>query len=69
MPGMSGRQLAGEIAASQPRTKVLYISGYTDDVALRHGLVGPSIAYLQKPFTPQALARKVRQVLDAARTT
>src|SRR5581483_326118 len=65
MPGMSGRQLAGRLSALRPESRVLYMSGYTDDVALRHGLVGASVAYLQKPFTPTALAQKVREVLDS----
>ncbi len=64
MPGMSGRQLAAQVASLSPNAKVLYMSGYTDDVAVRHGLIGASLAYLQKPFTPGALARKVREVLD-----
>jgi nitrogen-specific signal transduction histidine kinase len=64
MPGASGRELARRLAASRPETKVLYVSGYTDDAIVRHGLLDPGLAFLQKPFTPDTLARKVREVLD-----
>jgi two-component system, cell cycle sensor histidine kinase and response regulator CckA len=67
MPGMSGRQLAERVIAEWPELRVLYMSGYTNDVAVRHGLLGPGLAYLQKPFAPDALAFKVREVLDAAK--
>ncbi len=64
MPGMSGREVAGSLAAVRPATKVLYMSGYTDTAIVAHGVLDPGIAFLQKPFTPDALARKVREVLD-----
>ena len=64
MPGMSGRQLADRLARLRPDTKVLYVSGYTDDAVVRHGVLEAGIAYLQKPFTIDSLARKVREVLD-----
>jgi two-component system, cell cycle sensor histidine kinase and response regulator CckA len=64
MPEMGGVDLASRVAAVHPETKVLYMSGYTDDAIVRSGLVGEGIHFLQKPFTPAALAGKVRQVLD-----
>jgi PAS domain S-box-containing protein len=65
MPQMSGRTLAERLRARQPDLKVLYMSGYTDDVIGNHGVLDSQMAYLQKPFTPDALAHKVREVLDA----
>ena len=67
MPEMSGRELAEQFAEYRPASRVLYMSGYTDDAVIRHGLLRPGIAYLQKPFSPDTLARKVREVLDTAR--
>jgi two-component system cell cycle sensor histidine kinase/response regulator CckA len=64
MPGMTGRELAEALAALRPGIRVLYMSGYTDDAVIRHGVLEDSLPYLQKPFAPDALARKVREVLD-----
>jgi CheY-like chemotaxis protein len=63
MPGLSGRQLSDQLARLRPDTKVLFTSGYTDDAVVRHGVLESGIAYLQKPFTVDGLARKVREVL------
>jgi two-component system cell cycle sensor histidine kinase/response regulator CckA len=65
MPGMSGREVALLLAPAHPMTKVLYLSGYTDESIVHHGMLEPGLAFLQKPFTADALARKVREVLDA----
>ncbi|HET7791236.1 MAG TPA: PAS domain-containing protein [Gemmatimonadales bacterium] len=67
MPGMSGRQLAEALLAVRPGVRALFTSGYTDDVVLRHGVLEEGVPYLQKPFTADALARKVREVLDGKR--
>lgn len=64
MPHMSGPDLATRVQALQPKTRVLYTSGYTDDAVVRHGLLDRTVAFLQKPFAVSALAQKVRQLLD-----
>jgi len=64
MPGMSGSELAERLCPSYPGMRLLYMSGYTDEAILPHGVLEPGGAFLQKPFTPEALAGKVREVLD-----
>jgi CheY-like chemotaxis protein len=64
MPGMSGRELADRIKSSHPEMKVLYTSGYADDTIVHYGVSRDRVNYLQKPFTMEGLARKVREVLD-----
>jgi two-component system cell cycle sensor histidine kinase/response regulator CckA len=63
MPGMSGPELVNQMAILRPETKVLYMSGYTDDSIVRHGMLELGVILLQKPFTPQSLVHKVREVL------
>jgi CheY-like chemotaxis protein len=65
MPQMSGRDLAQRLRTVQPALKVLYISGYTDDMLAHHGVLEPNVYLLPKPFAPDELAKKLREVLDA----
>jgi PAS domain S-box-containing protein len=65
MPGMTGREVAERVQAARPKMKVLYVSGYTDNIIAERGMLTPGMAFLQKPFSPTHLAAKVREVLDA----
>ncbi len=65
MPKMSGRQLAESLLSVNPKLKVLYMSGYTDNAILQNGILEPDTKFIQKPFSPESIARKVREVLDA----
>jgi two-component system cell cycle sensor histidine kinase/response regulator CckA len=65
MRRMSGRTLAARLASLRPEMKVLYMSGYTDDAIIRHGLLNSDVAFLQKPFTGATLIRKLGEVLDS----
>ncbi|MGC2237035.1 MAG: response regulator [Pyrinomonadaceae bacterium] len=65
MPQMGGRELSERLARKYPHIKVLFTSGYTDDAIVRHGIIDAGTNFLQKPFTLDALSRKVRELLDA----
>jgi signal transduction histidine kinase/DNA-binding response OmpR family regulator len=70
MPGgQSGAQLAKALTANNPQMAVLFMSGYTDDTIVHHGVLEPGIAFIQKPFVPNDLAAKVREVLDKAQSS
>jgi two-component system cell cycle sensor histidine kinase/response regulator CckA len=64
MPSMSGKELAEILKALNPRIKVLYYSGYTDNTIAHHDILDPGVEFIQKPFSHTDLARKVREVLD-----
>jgi response regulator RpfG family c-di-GMP phosphodiesterase len=63
MPGMGGREMVKQLIETRPGTKVLYLSGYTEDAIISDGSIEKGTAFLQKPFTLQSLSRKVREVL------
>jgi DNA-binding response OmpR family regulator len=67
MPGMSGPRLAEELERDRPETAVLFMSGYTEQTVVERGSLREGIPYLQKPFTPGVLIRRVREMLDASR--
>ncbi|HSL39760.1 MAG TPA: response regulator, partial [Desulforhopalus sp.] len=64
MPGMNGRELADRLLVDQPGMRVLYVSGYTANVIAHNSLLDEGIHFLQKPFTTNSLARKIREVLE-----
>jgi CheY-like chemotaxis protein len=66
MPGMSGRVLADQLCARFPTLRVLFMSGYTDEAIVHHGVLDPGVAFLEKPFTPDILLLRLREVLDPA---
>jgi PAS domain S-box-containing protein len=66
LPGVSGKELAETLVQAQPGLKTLYMSGYTDEAISHHGVLEPGVAFLQKPVSLITLARKIREVLDAA---
>jgi two-component system cell cycle sensor histidine kinase/response regulator CckA len=65
LPGMSGRELAERLLAARPELRVLYMTGYTDDEILRDRAIGPGLALIEKPFRPEALVERVREILGA----
>jgi len=67
MPGLSGPGLAEQVRAVVPSIRVLFVSGYTEDTIVHHGVLDPTVSFLAKPFSPDALAERVRAELDAAR--
>jgi CheY-like chemotaxis protein len=64
MPGMNGREMCTKVTQQHPDVKVLFMSGYTDDVIVHHGILDQGIHFIQKPFSIQALAGKVREILE-----
>jgi two-component system cell cycle sensor histidine kinase/response regulator CckA len=65
MPHMSGRELTARVLSRHPETRVLYMSGYADSAIVHHGVLDEGTWFIQKPFHSEALALKVREVLDA----
>jgi two-component system cell cycle sensor histidine kinase/response regulator CckA len=65
MPRMGGRELVERVVAGRPLVRALFLSGYTDEAVMRHGVLEAGAAFLQKPFTARRLMTKIRQILDA----
>jgi DNA-binding response OmpR family regulator len=68
MPKLSGKEVADQLRAVHPETKVLFMSGYTDEAIVHHGILDSGIDFIQKPFSERALAQKIRDVLDTVLT-
>jgi FixJ family two-component response regulator len=66
---MSGPEMAEGLRTSHPGTRVLFMSGFTDDAIVHHGVLDESVSFIQKPFSPDALARKAREILDQLPST
>jgi two-component system cell cycle sensor histidine kinase/response regulator CckA len=66
MPNLSGVEMAQRLLSKYPQLKVLYMSGYTDESIVQHGVLEPGVAFLSKPFKPQVLVDRVQQILAAA---
>jgi two-component system cell cycle sensor histidine kinase/response regulator CckA len=64
MPGASGPELTSRVIAGRPGLRVIYMSGYTEDAIVRHGVLEPGVAFLHKPFTSETLGRKISEVVD-----
>jgi CheY-like chemotaxis protein len=64
MPGMSGRELADRLRQARPDVRVIFMSGYADDEIVRRGLLEPDQPFIQKPFTPEGLIRRVAELTD-----
>jgi len=69
MPEISGKEVADRVTELLPGLRVLFMSGYTDEAIVHHGVLDTNIEFIQKPFTPAALVRKVREVLDSELVT
>jgi two-component system cell cycle sensor histidine kinase/response regulator CckA len=65
MPEISGPELASQLMSLRPGIKIIFTSGYTDDSIARQGVLDPAVVFIQKPYRPKALARKIREVLGA----
>jgi two-component system, cell cycle sensor histidine kinase and response regulator CckA len=65
MPGMNGRELVTRLQTVRPELKVVYMSGYTNDVLIGTGALRPGMAFMQKPLRPDTLAAKIRETLDS----